>query len=346
MKTCCLVVPLVISVSLCASPLLGQENTPSNRAANSSTVSRLGYVWGPQDGEWAVMPPNEGSGILKASPRSGVQQLAMFAEEQPPWGGPPLHRHDDADEIFYVHSGAGIWTMEGRSWKVSAGATVFVPRGTWHTYSTTASSTEIIFVMSSPGLEEYLNAVWGVIGGPAAQGVTVDLARRYVTTACYQNGPVICSTRKPSVAGYILSRGEGETFAPDDSGRLTIIKASPETGSPSTVMFTQDIPAGAHFPARTNLEAEEILYIDEGTGTATLSTFRFPLVPGSVIFAPPGVAHGIENPSEAIRVVGFAGRPGLEGVLRNALTRTGPSTGGLTPEQIQGIRRKHESARN
>ncbi len=342
MKTFRLVVPLVLSVSLWAHPLLGQEKTSSNRATNASNVSRLGYVWGPQDGEWAILPPNEGSGILKASPRSGVQQLAMFAEQQPPWGGPPLHRHDDADEIFYLHSGAGTWTMEGRSWDVSAGATVFVPRGTWHTYSTTAISTEIIFVMSSPGLEEYLNAVGGVVGGPAAQGVTAELARRYATTACYQNGPVTCSTQKPDVAGYILSRGEGETFAPDDRGRLTIIKASPETGSPSTVMFTQDIPAGAHAPARTNLEAEEILYIDEGTGTATLGTFRFPLVPGSVIFAPPGVVHGIENPTEAIRVVGFAGRPGLERIFRDALTRAGPSTGGLTPEQIQDIRRKHQ----
>jgi len=105
------VVPLVLSVSLCPHPLLGQEKTSSNRA---SDVSRLGYVWGPQDGEWAILPPDEGSGILKASPRSGVQQLAMFAEQQPPWGGPPLHRHDDADEIFYSLEEARVLVEQWR----------------------------------------------------------------------------------------------------------------------------------------------------------------------------------------------------------------------------------------
>ena len=189
-----------------------------------------------------------------------------------------------------------------------------------------------------------MRTVTGVLGGAPAQPVTTELAQRYLSTACYQNGPVACSTRKPDVAGYVLSRDEGEIFAPDDHGRRTVIKASPETGSPSTVMFTQDIPAGANALARTNSKAEEILYVDQGTGTATLNSFRFPVVPGSIVFAPAGVSHGIENPSEAIRVVGFAGRPGLEEVFRSALTRVALDSAGFTPEQLQDIRRKHEPA--
>lgn len=314
---------------------------PSGQPDGAVIGGRLGYVWGPDDGEWHMIPPNEGRGSLKAGPRSGVQQLAVFTDKSPTGIGPPLHRHDDADEIFYLHSGGGTWTMGDRSWDVAAGAMVFVPRGTWHTYRTTADSTEMIFVMSAPGLEEYLRTTSGVMGGPPAQPVTRELAEKYRSTACYQNGPIQCSTDKPDVTGYALTRDEGEMFAPDDQGRRTIIKASRDTRSPTMVMFTQDIPAGADAPPRTNPEAEEILYVDEGTGTATLNSFRFPVLQGSILFAPPGVAHGIENPRERIRIVGFAGRHGIETVFRNALTRQ-THRSGFSHEQLAKIRQQHE----
>jgi quercetin dioxygenase-like cupin family protein len=300
-----------------------------------------GYVWGPDDGEWHVVPPEEGRSILKASPRSRVSQLVLFADQAPPWDGPPLHRHDNADEIFYVLSGGGIWTMNGQAWDVEAGETVFVPRGTWHTYRTTAESTELLYVMSAPGLDEYLRAISGVVGGPPAQPVTRELAERFRSTACYHDGPVECSGLEPDVPGYVLTRDEGEIFAADASGRRTIVKASPETGSASLLMFTHDIPAGAGLPPRETGDAEEILYVESGAGTATLNGFRFALARGSLLFAPPGVGYGVENPDERMRIVGFAGRPGLEEVWRRASRAVLSERAGLTLAQIREIDRMH-----
>jgi hypothetical protein len=47
----------------------------------ASLGSHRGYVWGPDDGEWHVVPPEEGRSILKASPRSGVSQLVVLTFE-------------------------------------------------------------------------------------------------------------------------------------------------------------------------------------------------------------------------------------------------------------------------
>jgi mannose-6-phosphate isomerase-like protein (cupin superfamily) len=129
------------------------------------------------------------------------------------------------------------------------------------------------------------------------------------------------------------------------TGRRTIIKASRESGSPSLLMFTHDLPAGADLPSRVVAEAEEIRYVDSGSGVATLNGFRFALARGTLLFAPPGVTYGVENPSEPMRLVGFAGRPGLEDVWRGRASAAEPERAGLTLAQIRDIERKHRPHR-
>jgi mannose-6-phosphate isomerase-like protein (cupin superfamily) len=50
-------------------------------------------------------------------------------------GGPPLHIHKNQDEIFYVAQGEFVVQLGENVHKVSAGDTVFIPRGTPHTYA-------------------------------------------------------------------------------------------------------------------------------------------------------------------------------------------------------------------
>ena len=50
-------------------------------------------------------------------------------------GGPPLHIHKNQDEIFYVANGEFLIQLDDLVHKVSSGDTVFIPRGTPHTYA-------------------------------------------------------------------------------------------------------------------------------------------------------------------------------------------------------------------
>ncbi|TDO21279.1 cupin domain-containing protein [Pedobacter duraquae] len=50
-------------------------------------------------------------------------------------GGPPLHIHKNQDEVFYVANGEFLVQLGDVVHKVSTGDTVFIPRGTPHTYA-------------------------------------------------------------------------------------------------------------------------------------------------------------------------------------------------------------------
>jgi hypothetical protein len=44
----------------------------------------IGYVSGPDDGEWHVVPPNEGRAVLKAGPRSVSRWYSVVPSGAPP----------------------------------------------------------------------------------------------------------------------------------------------------------------------------------------------------------------------------------------------------------------------
>ena len=50
-------------------------------------------------------------------------------------GGPPLHIHKFQDEVFYVGQGEFLVQVEDRVHTVKTGDTVFIPRGTPHTFA-------------------------------------------------------------------------------------------------------------------------------------------------------------------------------------------------------------------
>jgi quercetin dioxygenase-like cupin family protein len=51
-----------------------------------------------------------------------------------PGEAPPLHKHDDTEQVFYVIEGHGTLTIgqDGQTFKVGTGDTVRIPPSTWH----------------------------------------------------------------------------------------------------------------------------------------------------------------------------------------------------------------------
>ncbi len=58
----------------------------------------------------------------------------LETRREPPGFGPPLHRHRDAAEAFYVLEGDYLMFIEERQERCPAGSFVYVPQGVAHTF--------------------------------------------------------------------------------------------------------------------------------------------------------------------------------------------------------------------
>jgi mannose-6-phosphate isomerase-like protein (cupin superfamily) len=71
---------------------------------------------------------------IKISSRDTGGAFAVFEGVTEPQQGPPLHRHIHEDEWWYIIDGEFRFVVDGREIHAGAGATVFAPRGSCHTF--------------------------------------------------------------------------------------------------------------------------------------------------------------------------------------------------------------------
>jgi mannose-6-phosphate isomerase-like protein (cupin superfamily) len=65
--------------------------------------------------------------------------------------GPGLHSHPGFDEMFYVLAGEYAFRAAGRRFTAPAGTCVFIPRGMFHTFSSTGVSDGRLLSLAVPG---------------------------------------------------------------------------------------------------------------------------------------------------------------------------------------------------
>lgn len=91
--------------------------------------------------------------------------------------GPPLHRHDVEDELFYVVEGE-VWFSCGDAEGVyEAGATVWLPRGKPHTFQIRSDEARV-FQVTVPGQFDRFVASLGsaILGTELPDAVEIDPA--------------------------------------------------------------------------------------------------------------------------------------------------------------------------
>ena len=113
-----------------------------------------------------------------------------------------------------------------------------------------------------------------------------------------------------------------DALAPDDGelvyvGRDPVrIKISPH-GRGRLGMITQDVSPGTSIPVHLHEREDEIIFIQAGTGDATIGDERVRLVPGSALFVPQGTWHGGRNTGAAtLKWVAIYAPSGFEGYFR------------------------------
>jgi mannose-6-phosphate isomerase-like protein (cupin superfamily) len=139
--------------------------------------------------------------------------------------------------------------------------------------------------------------------------------------------------------GYVLGPNEGEHLI-RNAGSL-FIKVDPTKGSSNMALGTQQVPIRAGIPVHQHHEADEVLFVLEGTGFGILGDARTRIEKGSAIFVPTGVWHGIENPESELLVLWVVAPPGVEGFFREVSSAPGVPAKQLTREQLDNIAQKH-----
>lgn len=142
-----------------------------------------------------------------------------------------------------------------------------------------------------------------------------------------------------SKQGYVLGPTEGEHLI-RNAGSL-LIKVDPSRGSDNMALGTQQVPKGAGIPVHQHNEADEVLFVLEGTGFGILGDTRTSVEKGSAIYVPTGVWHGIENPQSELLLLWVVAPPGVEAFFREVSSVPGAPPKQLTREQLNDIAQKH-----
>ncbi len=104
---------------------------------------------------------------------------------------------------------------------------------------------------------------------------------------------------------------------------------------------TQQVPIRTGILAHQHHEADEVLFVLEGTGFGMLGDARMPIEKGSAIYVPNGVWHGVENPDSELSLLWVVAPPGLEAFFREVASAPGAPPKELTREQLDEIAQKH-----
>jgi len=119
---------------------------------------------------------------LRAENTGGRYGLLEFTLSPSPYGPPP-HSHATFDELYQVLDGAISVLVNGERQRVSAGSSVFVPRGTVHTLSNPYDTpAHCLYLVSPTGFERYFEdfAAAAVAGdGEVTPEVSAEITSRY-----------------------------------------------------------------------------------------------------------------------------------------------------------------------
>lgn len=101
--------------------------------------------------------------------------LAVLAYEGHARGGPPLHMHLHQDEIFIVQEGHYQFQCGDDRMVLTAGDTIFLPRGVPHTFSQTSQHGKLLYMFTPAGSMEAFFAALAKIDGTPRPDVAAAL---------------------------------------------------------------------------------------------------------------------------------------------------------------------------
>jgi quercetin dioxygenase-like cupin family protein len=111
---------------------------------------------------------------LTAAHTNGAYTLCL--DRVPPGGGPPLHFHENEDELFIVQEGRIEYFLEHRWIELGPGAVVFIPRNVPHRFRNSSAKPARHWTLCNPsGFERFFERCaveFAKPGGPDMSRIT------------------------------------------------------------------------------------------------------------------------------------------------------------------------------
>ncbi len=124
----------------------------------TSTTERLKtLVLGPHDHRMSGPLDLLGQpALMKLTAADTGGAVAVMHLTVPELSGPPLHRHSREDEWFYILEGELMIVIDDQRFAAAAGASVFAPRGTAHTFQNFRDEPAQLLIMVTPaGVDQF-----------------------------------------------------------------------------------------------------------------------------------------------------------------------------------------------
>ena len=143
-----------------------------------------GSVLNAAEGEHLVHFRDGGNIFIKLGSATGSEDLAIGTQQVMVGSGIPVHRHLKMDEVFWVLEGSGTVILNDVRFPLEKGATIFIPRNTWHGFENPDHELLLLWVVTPAGLDGFFRETCSPPGAPAKQFTREQIrkiARRYDT---------------------------------------------------------------------------------------------------------------------------------------------------------------------
>ena len=126
---------------------------PPPAEGEATAPSAQGYVL--HQGEAETLVGGNGEVTIIASPATNSPHFAMGTQQLRRRSFIAVHRHEYADEAFFVRDGSGVGIIGENRSTLGAGDALYIPRGVWHGFETESDDLNLVWFIAPPGLEEF-----------------------------------------------------------------------------------------------------------------------------------------------------------------------------------------------
>jgi quercetin dioxygenase-like cupin family protein len=141
---------------------------------NTTSVKRAALVSRPDDRQWFQVLPGERA-TIRVNGDDVEGAYAILEGILPPNSGPPLHIHENEDEIFEILEGSLRFICEGEVFDAPTGTGVVIPKGARHTWKNNSDRPARVLVTLNPAGAE---AMFLEFGGQSVEQIE-KIANRY-----------------------------------------------------------------------------------------------------------------------------------------------------------------------
>lgn len=150
----------------------------------AQTAAPRGYVLGASEGEHLVHFRDQGKILIKIGSATGSDNLALGTQQVMVGTGIPIHRHFKMDEAFYVLEGSGMFILNDVSHPFEKGATIFIPKNSWHGFANPDHELLLLWIVTPAGLDGFFREICNPPGVPPKKlnrEQINEIARKYAT---------------------------------------------------------------------------------------------------------------------------------------------------------------------